>query len=132
MINIGVIGYGYWGPNLVRNFAEVPGARVVGVSDLRPERLAPLQGRYPQIKTTTDHRDLLKDPSIDAIAIATPVSTHFDLAMKALHGGKHVLVEKPLAATVEQGERLIEEAERCKTSSDGRSYLRLHRCRAQD
>src|SRR5215510_1504965 len=103
MIGIGVIGYGYWGPNLVRNFAEVSGAQVAAVSDLRTERLAPLQGRYPQIKTTTDHRDLLKDSSIDAIAIATPVSTHFDLAMKALHGGKHVLLEKPLAATVEQG-----------------------------
>lgn len=114
MINIGVIGYGYWGPNLVRNFAEVPGSRVAAVSDLRPERLAAVQARYPQIKTTTDHRELLKDPSIDAIALATPVSTHFDLAMKALHGGKHILVEKPLAATVEQGERLIEEAERCK------------------
>jgi predicted dehydrogenase len=114
MINIGVIGYGYWGPNLVRNFAEIPGARLAVVSDLRPERLALVQARHPQIKTTTDHHDLLKDPSVDAIAIATPVSTHFDLAMKALHGGKHVLVEKPLAATVEQGERLIEEAERCK------------------
>jgi predicted dehydrogenase len=114
MINVGIIGYGYWGPNLVRNFAEVPGSRVVAVSDLRPERLALVQARYPQIKTTTDHRDLLKDSSVDAIAIATPVSTHFDLAMKALHGGKHTLLEKPLAATVEQGERLIEEAERCK------------------
>src|SRR5678816_2043024 len=107
MINMGIIGYGYWGPNLVRNFAEVPGVRVAAVSDLRPERLAAVQARYPQIKAITDHRELLKDPSIDAIAIATPVSTHFELAMKALHGGKHVLVEKPLAATVEQGERLI-------------------------
>src|SRR5262245_60547900 len=108
MINIGVIGYGYWGPNLVRNFAELPGSQVVAVSDLRPERLADVEARYPQIKTTTDHRELLKDLSVDAIVIATPVSTHFELAMKALHGGKHVLVEKPLSATVEQGERLIE------------------------
>jgi predicted dehydrogenase len=113
MINIGVIGYGYWGPNLVRNFSELPGSRVVAVSDLRPERLAVVQSRYPQVKTVTDHRELFKDPCIDAVAIATPVSTHFDLAMQALHGGKHVLVEKPLTATVEQGERLIEEAERC-------------------
>jgi predicted dehydrogenase len=113
MINIGVIGYGYWGPNLVRNFSEVPGSRVVAVSDVRPERLAVVQTRYPQVKTITDHRELFKDPCIDAIAIATSVSTHFDLAMQALHGGKHVLVEKPLTATVEQGERLIEEAERC-------------------
>src|SRR5262249_14995723 len=105
MIGIGVIGYGYWGPNLVRNFAEIPGSRVVAVSDLSPERLALVQARYPQIKTTTDHCDFLKDSSIDAISIATPVVTHFDLAMKALHGGKHILLEKPLAATVEQGER---------------------------
>ena len=63
MIGIGVIGYGYWGPNLVRNFSEAPGAKVVAVSDLRPERLAKLQCRYPALKTTTDHRELLNDSS---------------------------------------------------------------------
>ncbi len=105
MIGIGVIGYGYWGPNLVRNFAEVPGSRVVAVSDLRPERLAQVQARYPAVKTTQDHGDLIADPAIDAVVIATPVSTHFDLAMQALQAGKHVLVEKPLTATAEQGER---------------------------
>jgi predicted dehydrogenase len=114
MIRVGVIGYGYWGPNLVRNFAEEPGSRVVAVSDLRLERLAPVQARYPTVKTTTDHRDLFADPTIDAIVIATPVSTHFDLTMQALQAGKHVLVEKPLTATSEQGMRLIEEAERRK------------------
>ena len=112
-IHIGVIGFGYWGPNLVRNFSEIPGSRVVAVSDLRPERLAQVQVRYPSIKTTTSHRDLFADPSIDAIAIATPVSTHFELAMQALQAGKHVLVEKPLAATAEQAERLLEIAARC-------------------
>lgn len=114
MIRVGVIGYGYWGPNLVRNFAEVPGARVVAVSDRRPERLARVYDRYPAIQTTRDHGDLFADPAIDAIAIATPVSTHFDLALQALQAGKHVLVEKPLAATSEQAMRLIEEADRCK------------------
>ena len=84
MIGMGVIGYGYWGPNLVRNFAEAPGSRVVAVSDLRPERLRQAQARYPAIKTTTDHRELFASPEIDAIAIATPVSTHFELAMQAL------------------------------------------------
>lgn len=113
MINVGVIGYGYWGPNLVRNFSEVPGSRVAAVCDQQPERLVQLQARYPIIKTTTDPYDLYKDPSIDAILIATPVSSHFDLAMKAVHAGKHVLVEKPMTATVEQGERLLEEAARC-------------------
>lgn len=112
MIGVGVIGYGYWGPNLVRNFAEVPGARVVAVSDLRPERLAQVQARYPAVKTTTNYRDLITDPAIDALAIATPVSTHFDLALQALQAGKHVLVEKPLTETSEQAIRLIEEASR--------------------
>jgi predicted dehydrogenase len=114
MIGVGVIGYGYWGPNLVRNFAEVPGSRVVAVSDLRAERLLPVRARYPTVRTTTDHRDLINDSAIDAIVIATPVSTHFDLAMQALQAGKHVLVEKPLTATSEQAVRLIEEAERRK------------------
>ena len=90
MIGIGVIGYGYWGPNLVRNVCEVPGSQVVAVSDMRSERLAQVQRRYPAIKTTTDHRELLTDSSIDAIVVATPVSTHFDLAMQALRAGKHV------------------------------------------
>ena len=85
----------------------------MAVSDLRPERLAKLQCRYPALKTTTDHRELLNDSRIDAIVIATPVSTHFELAMEALHRGKHVLVEKPLAASIEQGERLLEQAARC-------------------
>jgi predicted dehydrogenase len=112
MIGIGVIGYGYWGPNLVRNFAEVSGSQVVAVSDLRPERLAQVQVRYPAVRTTQAYGDLIADPAIDAIVLATPVSTHFDLAMQALGAGKHVLVEKPLTATVEQGERLVEEAAR--------------------
>ncbi|MEA5566108.1 Gfo/Idh/MocA family oxidoreductase [Anabaena sp. UHCC 0399] len=111
-INIGVIGYGYWGPNLVRNFAEIPGAKVTSVSDFKPELLAKVQARYPSMKVTTDSRDLLKDPTIDAIAIATPVSTHFDLALAALKAGKHVLVEKPMTNTSEQAMRLIEEAEK--------------------
>ena len=111
-INIGVIGYGYWGPNLVRNFAEIPGAQVTCVSDFKPELLAKAQARYPAIKVTTDSRDLLKDPTIDAIAIATPVSTHYDLALAALQAGKHVLVEKPMTTTSEQAMRLIDEAEK--------------------
>lgn len=110
MINIGVIGYGYWGPNLVRNFSEVTGSKVVAVSDLRSERLALPKSRYPTIKTTTDHKKLIADPAIDAVVIATPVSTHFNLAMQALEAGKHVLVEKPMTATAEQGARLIEKA----------------------
>jgi predicted dehydrogenase len=111
-LRVGVIGYGYWGPNLVRNFAEHPGSEVVGIADMRLDRLAPVARRYPGVITTTNHRDLLNDPTIDAIAISTPISTHFDLALAALQAGKHVLVEKAMTATSEQALRLIEEAER--------------------
>jgi predicted dehydrogenase len=111
-IKLGVIGYGYWGPNLVRNFVEVPGSQVVAVSDLRSEALIKVNSRYPAIKTTIDHQELISDTTIDAIAIATPVSTHFDLAMQALRAGKHVLVEKPITSTAKQALYLIEEAER--------------------
>jgi predicted dehydrogenase len=112
MIHIGVIGYGYWGPNIVRNFMEAPGATVDAVSDVRPERLDQLRTRYPSIKTTTDPGDIFTDPNIDAICVVTPVSTHFELALKALKADKHVLVEKPLTATSEQAVQLIEEAQR--------------------
>jgi predicted dehydrogenase len=110
MVTIGVIGYGYWGPNLVRNFAELPDARVGFVTDLRADRLARVTARYPTVKVSTDHRDLLADPAIDAVVIATPVSSHVTLALEAMRAGKHVLVEKPLAANVADAERLIAEA----------------------
>jgi predicted dehydrogenase len=111
-VRVGVVGYGYWGPNLVRNFAEFPGSEVARIADKRLDRLDPVRRRYPDIVTTTDYRDLLDDPNIDAIVIVTPISTHFDLALAALKAGKHVLVEKTLTATSEQTLRLIEEADR--------------------
>jgi predicted dehydrogenase len=114
MIRVGVIGYGYWGPNLVRNFYETPGAQVAAVSDLRPERLKQVQTRYPTVKVTTSHKELIDDPSVDAVVIATPVATHFELALAALQAGKHVLVEKPLAASAEQVRRLMDAAEKAK------------------
>jgi len=110
LIRIGVVGYGYWGPNLVRNCFEAQGAQVSCVSDLRQDRLALVSSRYPTIKTTQDVRELIQDPAIDAVAIATPVSTHYDLAMRALQEGKHVLVEKPLASNTDQVQRLMEVA----------------------
>ncbi|HMG37340.1 MAG TPA: Gfo/Idh/MocA family oxidoreductase [Blastocatellia bacterium] len=112
MINVGVIGYGYWGPNLVRNFMEASGSTVAYISDRRAECLAAVRRRYPSPKTTLDPFDLIGDSSVDAVAIATPVATHFELALRALKAGKHVLVEKPLAATSEQCATLIEEASR--------------------
>jgi len=112
MIRVGVIGYGYWGPNLVRNFAEVDGAEVTVVCDRRPERLVLAKTRYPYIETTSVATEVITDPRTDAIVIATPVSTHFELARQALREGKHVLVEKPLAATAEQAAQLVDEASR--------------------
>jgi predicted dehydrogenase len=112
MIGIGVVGYGYWGPNLVRNFAEVSDCQVIAVSDLRPERLALVSNRYPKVETSTEYRDLLANPRVDAIVIATPVSTHFEFGMQALGAGKHVLIEKPLTATSLEAIELIEEAAR--------------------
>src|ERR1044071_6982813 len=112
MIKVGVIGYGYWGPNLVRNFMEAPGSTVVSVCDLRSERLQVLKVRYPSVCTVKDYGELLRDASIDAIGIATPVSSHFELGMAALKAGKHVLIEKPLAANAAQASQLIDEADK--------------------
>src|ERR687894_204615 len=110
MIRVGVIGYGYWGPNLVRNFMAAPGSAVARVCDLRRERLSSLGKLYPGLKTCSDAGELINDPQMDAVVIATPVSSHFDLGMSALKAGKHVLIEKPLAATSDQARRLVDEA----------------------
>ena len=111
MIKIAVIGYGYWGPNLVRNFTETGQVQVVAVADRDPRRLSLLKNRYPAIEVTADVEALLRRSDIDAVAIATPVSTHYDLGMRALCAGKHVFLEKPLCETTDQAERLIAEAQ---------------------
>jgi len=110
MIKIGVIGYGYWGPNLVRTFAEAQHGTVVAVSDLDPKKLAQVNKRYPAVRTTNNFQDLLRDPEIDAVAIATPVSTHFEFGMAALKAGKHVWLEKPMTETSLQARKLCDEA----------------------
>jgi predicted dehydrogenase len=112
VISVGVIGYGYWGPNLVRNFADQPDCRVGHVADLKVDRLSEVARRYPAARISTDYRDVLADTSLDAIAIATPTSTHFEIGLAALRAGKHVLLEKPLAATAEEAVRLTDEADR--------------------
>jgi len=112
VLNIGVIGYGYWGPNLVRNFSELTDARVHTVADLNPKALETVARRYPATKVTNDAMALIRDPEIDAVAIATPLATHFSLAMAALKAGKHVWLEKPMTETSMQARALIEEAEK--------------------
>lgn len=112
MINVGVIGYGYWGPNLVRNLAEVSRVKLAAVADSAPQKLELVQRRFPAVKTTTDYQDLIRDPSIDAIAIATPVSTHFELGMAVLKAGKHLWLEKPMTETSLQARQLLDEAEK--------------------
>lgn len=110
MIRLGIIGCGYWGPNLVRNFAENDRTEVKAISDLRQDRLDLIKKRYPAIEVTADYRELLKNDEVDAVAIATPVSSHFELAMAALKAGKHVLVEKPMTETTVQSRELIKTA----------------------
>lgn len=110
-LGVGVIGCGYWGPNLVRNLVENRYCGSLAVCDLKPERLERLRQRYPHIRTTQSARDIFDAPDIQAVVIATPLSTHFPLAEAALRAGKHTFVEKPFTATAAQARRLIELAE---------------------
>ena len=110
MINVGVIGYGYWGPNLVRNFVANQDTNVMIVADRNRARLQAVGKLYPAIRLTTSSDELIRDSEVDAVVIATPVDTHFALALAALQAGKHVLVEKPIASTGDQARRLIDEA----------------------
>ncbi len=112
MLRVGVIGYGYWGPNIVRNFRGLDGSHVELVCDQREESLKKARHAFPEINLCTDSAELLRSPKIDAVAIVTPVWTHYELAKAALENGKHVFVEKPFTATVAQAEELVELAER--------------------
>jgi predicted dehydrogenase len=107
MTGIGVIGYGYWGPNLVRNFNQVDGGSVVAVCDSRPERLAVVNKLYPAVTTYSDVDAMLADTGVDAVAIATPVTSHYPLAKQALTAGKHMFVEKPFTRTSTEGAELV-------------------------
>ena len=111
MVNIGIIGYGYWGPNLVRNFAAQAEGKVVKVADARPERLNLLHKNYPSIQGVKTAEEIIQDTGIDAVVIATPVFSHYPLAKAALLNGKHVMIEKPMTASVKEAEELIELAE---------------------
>jgi predicted dehydrogenase len=112
MIRVGMLGYGYWGPNLARVFAETPDARLAGIADPSTRRLDAARTRHPDVRLARDPRDLMADPAIDAIVIASPVATHVPLARAAIDAGKHVLVEKPLATTEAEAARLADAADR--------------------
>jgi predicted dehydrogenase len=112
MIRVGIIGYGYWGPSIARNFHGLPGCEVSMICDKSEESLRRAKQAYPALTVTCDANAVLTSPNIDAVAVITPVWTHFELAKTALLNGKHVLVEKPFTSTVAQAEELIELAAR--------------------
>jgi len=107
MIKVGVIGCGYWGPNLIRNFHQNDRSEMVMAVDLNEERLKYIESLYPHIKTTTNYRDIIDNLEIDAVAIATPVNTHKEFAIKAMEQGKHVFIEKPMASSVADAKTMI-------------------------
>ena len=112
MIRFGVIGYGYWGPNVVRNLRSLDSVELVAICDQNEAALRRVRQAYPDVLATSDSSELLTSPDIDAIAVITPVWTHFELAKRALQNGKHVFVEKPFTSTSAQAEELIELAEK--------------------
>ncbi len=111
LLRFGVVGYGYWGPNLVRNFSELADAEIVWIADQDASKFGPISRRYPTIKTTTNVEDLLQDDSLDAVIIATPVNTHFELALAALRADKHVWIEKPMTETSAEAKILLQVAQ---------------------
>jgi len=108
MLNIGVVGYGYWGPNVARNFHAIAGAKLIAVSDLSEKRLAMAENHYPFIKAMKDPLELIRSKDVDAVAIVTPVFAHHEMAKAALLAGKHIFVEKPFTSTSAQAKELID------------------------
>jgi len=123
-LRVALVGYGYLGPNLLRNYMELPEAQVAWVCDRRPEALAKAQARYPAIAATTDLEVVLSDASVDAVLVATPISTHHPIAKAALDAGKHVFIEKPMTANTAQACELVElAAERGLTLMVGHTFV---------
>ena len=108
MIKIGVIGCGYWGPNLIRNITTCPDTELIWACDCDEEQLKKVLAPYPAVKGTTDYNQILSDKDVDAVCIATPVNTHFSIARDCLENNKHVLLEKPLASNLDEGEKLVQ------------------------
>lgn len=111
MIGVGVLGVGWWGPNIVRSLLSLPDCCLVRVCDAKPARLRYILERFPQLEVTSDYEDLLRDPRLDAIFVVTPIHTHHDFALRALESGRHVFVEKPMAATVAEAREMVDVAE---------------------
>ncbi|MBD3180951.1 gfo/Idh/MocA family oxidoreductase [Candidatus Poribacteria bacterium] len=112
MINIGLIGYGYWGPNLARNFSEIDECKLAFLADNSENRLEAAKMRYPSLQVFQDYRDMLSKHDLNAVVIATPVSTHYTMVQESLKAKKHVLVEKPLTSSVQESEELVNIADR--------------------
>ncbi len=108
IVNVAVIGCGYWGPNIIRNLTQLPEARLVSICDLRPDRLEYVKEHFPGIGVTQDTSSILNDPEIEAVVLTTSADSHYTLAQEALQAGKHVLVEKPLAQTSAECRALID------------------------
>lgn len=121
MVRVGVVGFGYWGPNLARNLREAAGGHLAAIADSRPERRALAAKKHPGVPLYADAGELIASADVDAVAIATPVSTHFELGLSTLKSGKDLLVEKPLAGSAAEAARLVEMAER-----DGRVLMVDH------
>lgn len=111
MLTFGVVGCGYWGPNLIRNLSTLPECKVKLVCDTRAERLAHMKQLYPQVRTTSNFNEVVNDPEIDAVIVAVPVRFHYEMAKKALDAGKHTFIEKPMARSSAECLKLIEIAE---------------------
>lgn len=112
IIQVGVVGCGYWGPNLIRNLRQSPDCQLKAICDMSEQRLRHMRRLHPEVATTNRFDDLLHDPEIDAVVIATPVRFHYEMAKASLNAGKHTFIEKPMARTVAEGEELVALAER--------------------
>ena len=130
-MKVGVIGLGYWGPNLLRNFMAQPDVEKVTACDQRIERLQFIKTKFPAAHLTQDANEVING-DYDIICIATPVSTHYELARKSLEAGKNIWVEKPFTATTAEGEALIALAEKKNLKNIRGSYFYLYRCRQKD
>ncbi|MBE3033489.1 MAG: Gfo/Idh/MocA family oxidoreductase [Actinobacteria bacterium] len=123
-LRVALVGYGYWGPNLLRNYMDLPEAQVAWVCDRRPEALGKAQARFPAIAATTDLEVVFNDASVDAVLVATPISTHHPIAKAALEAGKHVFIEKPMTADTAQAHELVDLAtERGLTLMVGHTFV---------